>query len=231
MSKVTYDPNDLTITVAGVEDIERQLGDLKGKTPAAMKFAINATARKTRKLMLDKAKARYDVTAKGREHIDELAQRRKARNTNLMAELYIASRDIDLAYFEHSPTQVFSGRNVENAPEVVRGRVLKSSPMKPLFGGPNNTAKEFLAEFVSGHTGMVARQKGSSSPNSTTGRRYPRWRNKDGNVEKLQTVYAPSGPAMHNTIWPEVEPTAAQILQEQLQRRVEMIRAKAGKEL
>lgn len=229
MSRVTYDPKDLTITVAGVEDIEKQLGDLKHKTPAAMKFAINATARKTRKLMLDRAKARYAVTAKGREHIDELAQRKKARNTNLMAELYIASREIDMAYFDHSPTQVFSGRNVANAPEVVRGRVLKSSPMKPLFGGSNSNAKAFLAEFISGHVGMVARQVGSSSPNAVTERGHPRWRTADGRVEKLQTVYAPSGPAMHNTIWPEVEPTAAEVLQEQLQRRVDMILAKAGK--
>ena len=76
---------------------------------------------------------------------------------------------------------------------------------------------------------MVARQVGSSSPNAVTERGHPRWRTADGRVEKLQTVYAPSGPAMHNTIWPEVEPTAAEVLQEQLQRRVDMILAKAGK--
>lgn len=230
MSRVTYNAGNMTITVAGIKDVERQLGKLKSKAPAAMKFAINATARKARRLMLDKAKARYAVNAKGEKHITDLAQRRKARNSNLLAELYIASRDIDIAYFDHSPTQVYSGRDVfTSAPEVVRARVLKASQMKPLTGGSNNTAKGFLAEFASGHTGMVARQIGSSSPQTATSRGYRRWTAADGRVEKLQTVYAPSGPAMHNTIWPEVEPSAADILQEQLDRRVEMILAKAKK--
>lgn len=230
MSRVTYDAGNMTITVAGIKDVERQLGKLKSKAPAAMKFAINATARKTRRLMLDKAKARYAVNSKGEKHITDLAQRRKARNSNLLAELHIASRDIDIAYFDHSPTQVYSGRDVfTSAPEVVRARVLKSSQMKPLTGGSNNTAKGFLAEFASGHIGMVARQIGSSSQQTVTSRGHRRWTTADGRVEKLQTVYAPSGPAMHNTIWPEVEPSAADILQEQLDRRVEMILAKAKK--
>lgn len=231
MSRITYNAGNMTITIAGIKDVENQLGDLKSKAPAAMKFAINATARKTRKLMVEKAKVRYAVNAKGEKHIDDLAQKRRAKNSNLLAELRIASRDIDLAYFDHSPALVFSGREVlSSAPEAVRARVLKSSSMKSLLGGANNAAKGFLAQFASGHTGMVARQIGSSSPNTRTRKGYHRWTTEDGRVEKLQTVYAPSGPAMHNTIWPDVEPTAAQCLQEQLDRRIEMILAKAGKE-
>lgn len=231
MSSVTYDAGNMTITVAGIKDVERQLGELKGKAPAAMKFAINATARQTRKLMVAKAKARYAVNAKGQKHIDDLAQKRKAKNSNLLAELRIASRDIDIAYFQHSPTEVFSGRDVFlSAPEAVRARVLKSSPMRPLLNGPHNAAKGFLAKFESGHTGMVARQIGSDSTHRKTSKGYYRWTTNDGRVEKLQTVYAPSGPAMHNTIWPDVEPSAAQILQEQLDRRIEMILAKEKKE-
>ena len=237
MSRVTYNAGNMTITVAGIKDVERRLGKLKSKAPAAMKFAINATARKTRKLMLAKAKARYAVNSKGEQHIDDLAQKRKAKNSSVLAVLQIASRDIDLAYFDHSPTQVFSGKEVlSRAPEVVRARVLKSSPMKSLDAGTRDTddgpvevGKGFLAKFASGHTGMVLRQIGSSSPNTRTSKGYPRWTSKDGNVELLQTAYAPSGPAMHNTIWPEVEPSAADILQEQLDRRVEMILAKAKK--
>ena len=45
MSRVTYDAGTMTITVDGLEDVERALGDLKKKTPAAAKVAINATAR------------------------------------------------------------------------------------------------------------------------------------------------------------------------------------------
>ena len=232
MSRVSYDAGNMTITVAGIKDVERQLGKLKSKAPAAMKFAINATARKTRRLMIQKAKARYAVNAKGEKHITDLAQKRRARNSDLLATLYVESRDIDIAYFEHSPTTVFSGTEVfTSAPEVVRARVLKSSPMKRLTSDKHDTAKPFLATFESGHTGMIARKPGvtTDKTKTSTHRGYRRWVNEDGIVETTQTVYAPSGPAMHNTIWPEVQPSAADILQEQLDRRVEMILAKAKK--
>lgn len=39
MSRVTYDAGTMTITVDGLEDVERALGDLKKKTPAAAKVA------------------------------------------------------------------------------------------------------------------------------------------------------------------------------------------------
>lgn len=55
MSNVTYSAGNLTITVAGLDTVEQALGDLKRKTPAAAKVAINATARQTRKLMVAKA--------------------------------------------------------------------------------------------------------------------------------------------------------------------------------
>ena len=48
MSNVTYSAGNLTITVAGLDTVERALGDLKRKTPAAAKVAINATARQAR---------------------------------------------------------------------------------------------------------------------------------------------------------------------------------------
>lgn len=65
MSDVTYNAGTMTITVAGLDDVEKALGDLKSKTPAAVKVAINATARQARKLMVAKAKTRYAVNAAG----------------------------------------------------------------------------------------------------------------------------------------------------------------------
>ncbi len=55
MSSITYDAGNMTITVDGLDTVERALGDLKRKTPAAAKVAINATAREARKLMIAKA--------------------------------------------------------------------------------------------------------------------------------------------------------------------------------
>ena len=90
MSNVTYSAGNLTITVAGLDTVEQALGDLKRKTPAAAKVAINATARQARKLMVAKAKTRYAVNAAGRRHLKDLVQRKKASNSSLMAELHIA---------------------------------------------------------------------------------------------------------------------------------------------
>ncbi len=89
MSNVTYSAGNLTITVAGLDTVEQALGDLKRKTPAAAKVAINATARQARKLMVAKAKTRYAVNAAGRRHLKDLVQRKKASNSSLMAELHI----------------------------------------------------------------------------------------------------------------------------------------------
>ena len=69
MSNVTYNRGNLTITLAGLDTVERALGDLRQKTPAAAKVAINATAREARKLMIARAKARYAVNTAGQRHL------------------------------------------------------------------------------------------------------------------------------------------------------------------
>lgn len=234
MRNVTYDAGNVTITVAGLDTVAGALGDLKRKTPAATKVAINATARQARKLMIERAKARYAVNAAGKRHLKDLVQSRKASNRNLIAELKIASFRSDLGYFEHSPTRTYTGREVfEHAPETVRARVLKSSPMKPLGGNVDKTfgpmSKGFLVKFSSGHIGMVQRDIGSYSGHDKTARGFKRWRNKANRVEKLVTMGSPSAAAMHHTIWPMVEPSVEEYLQERLQAQVERVLARAGK--
>ena len=112
MSRVTYDAGNLTIEVDGLDTVAAALGDFKKKTPAAAKVASNATARQARKLMIAKAKARYAVNAAGRRHLKDLVQRKKASNTSLSAELHIAKMRNDLGYFQHRPTERFTGREV-----------------------------------------------------------------------------------------------------------------------
>ena len=68
-STITYNKDNLTITIEGMDEVEKALEDLKRKTPAAAKVAINATAREARKLMIAQAKARYAVNAKGAQHL------------------------------------------------------------------------------------------------------------------------------------------------------------------
>ena len=229
MPRTVYNSGNYTITVIGEEDVARALGDLKGKTPAAIKVAINATAREARKLMIAKAKARYAVNAAGQKHLKELVQRKKATNTSLNAELHIASFRNDLGYFKYSPEGVHTGRDVfENAPPIVRAKVLKAGSMKPLTGEAR-MSKGFVLQFKSGHVGMVQRVIGSNSSRKLTARGKPRWTTKDGRVEKLRTMGSPSATAMHNTIWPEVEQQVEDFLIQRLDAQVDKVLARAGK--
>lgn len=180
-------------------------------------------------LMVARAKVRYAVNAAGRKHLKDLVQRKKATNASLSAELHIASMRNDLGYFQTSPTKTFTGVEVfRSAPKVVKGRVLKSSSMSPLTGA-GAMSKGFLVKFSSGHVGMVQRHEGSSSHNTVTARGKPRWRNKAGQVEKLVTMGSPSATAMHNTIWPEVEPSVEEYLHNRLNEQVQKVLARAGK--
>lgn len=230
MSNVTYDAGNMTITIAGLDTVEAALGDLKRKTPAAAKVAINATAREARKLMIARAKARYAVNAAGQRHLKELVQRKKATNTSLNAEIHIAKMRNDLGYFRTNPPYPthYTGTAWVNGPDVWSGKVLKSGSMKPLPGS-GNKGKAFLAEFKSGHVGMVQRVIGSSSSNTMTAKGRPRWRNAAGDVEKLVTLGSPSAAAMHRTIWPEVEPDVEEFLQNRLDAQVQKVLARAGR--
>ena len=77
MSKVSYSETGTqkTFTLEGLDTVQRALGDLQKKSPAAAKVAINATAREARKVMIAAALARYAVNSKGKEKIRELVIR------------------------------------------------------------------------------------------------------------------------------------------------------------
>ncbi len=218
MSSVSYNRGTMTITVEGLDDVSTALGSLKSKTPAAVKVAINATAREARKLMIAKAKARYAVNAAGMRHLKDLEPRQRA-----------TSLRNDLGYFKTNPTYPthFTGKAWRQGPDVWKGKVLKNSSMKSL-PGEGNKAKAFLAEFKSGHVGMVQRVVGSDSEHTTTKSGAPRWRNRQGNVEKLVTLGSPSATAMHRTIWMDVEPDVELYLLNRLERQVQNTLARAA---
>ena len=231
MSRIQYNrysAGSMTIEVDGLDDVVAILGDLRKKTPAVTKTAINATARQARKLMIAKAKARYAVNSAGQKHLKDLVQTKKASNGSLSAELHVASMRNDLGYFKTSPPVPthFTGGAWRQGPNVWKGKVLKTSPMKTL-PGEGNKSKAFLAEFQSGHIGMVQRIIGSESEYETTKNGHRRWRNKAGKVEKLVTLGSPSITAMHTTIWPEVEPEVELYLAGRLVERAEQILERA----
>ena len=229
MANVLYDEGSYSIILTGTEDVQRALGDLKAKTPAAVKVTVNATAREARKLMVAKAKSRYAVNAKGAPHLKELVQKKKATNSDPSATLYINTFRNDLGYFKYSPTGIFTGNRVlTSAPDVVVAKVLKASGMKPLTGDATHS-KGFLIKFKSGHIGMGQRLIGSSSNNTETENGFPRWTTPDGRVEKVQTMGSPSATAMHRIIWPMVEPDVEDYMRQRLEEQIQKVLRRAGK--
>ena len=91
MSDVTYDAGSLTVTLNGARDVADALGDLAGKTPAAVKTALNATAREARRRMIQAAGERYAVNEAGRRRLKDLKQTQKATNRQLSAKIGVAS--------------------------------------------------------------------------------------------------------------------------------------------
>lgn len=215
------------IGIEGLDTVERALGNLKSRTPQALKVAVNQTARQARRMMITAAKARYVVNAAGQRHLDELKQKKKATNSDPAATLYINTMRNDLAYFENVPSTVYSGMNIRHAPDVVTARVLAGSNLKELTG-KGNLSKGFLAKFKSGHIGMVQRIIGSESKHTVTASGRPRWRNAAGKVEKLQTMGSPSATAMHRTVWPDVQDEVRIYLMARIQDRVDWILNKYG---
>ena len=199
MSIVTYDAGTMTLTVddSGVAQV---LGDLSRKTPAALKVAINRTARQARKDLIKGAEQRYALTARGKARLRLLKLTKNATNTSLEAVIRQSDEGLTLnaSYFEHSPETTFMGRDAFRAPATQSVRVLKGGPMKPLDAGPMKlkkavvqASKGFLIKVRNSNAGndhlmFVARHLGSSSPNTRTNTGKPRWKNRAGQVEKIQ---------------------------------------------
>ena len=70
---------------------------------------------------------------------------------------------------------------------------------------------------------MVQRVVGSSSKNKVTKKGRPCWKTSDGRVEKVQTMGSPSPTAMHNTVFPIVEPEVEEYLEDALLERAERV--------
>lgn len=237
MSRVSVSVNtkvegrNIEIGIAGIDTVTEALGSLGSKTPAALKVAVNATARQARKLMIARAKVRYAVNAAGRKHLNDLRQNRKATNKSPTAQLHISKMRNDLGYFQHSPAEAYTGLDVfRSSPQFYKAKVLKAHSMAPLTGG-GNMSKGFLIHFHNAggndHIGMVQRIIGSHSSHTVTKRGKPRWRNAKGQVEKLQTMGSPSASAMHKTIWPEVQDDVELYLMARLDDQVDRILARA----
>ena len=242
MSDFTYYDAGTTTIGVNADEVKRRLGELQRKTPAVIKVAVNATARETRKEMLRRVLKRYALTAKGKERAKGLKQKVKATNADPAAVLWIGGINgarADLAYFQHRVTVPHPGLSWKTGPTVFKARVLRSGGLHDLGGGPierngvtfGQGSKGFLAEFKSGHVGMIQRHIGKESERTTTKSGARRWRSKSGVVETTQTYSSPSGTAQHHTVWEkeDVHVYAENTLNDRLEKQIAKVMARAAK--
>ena len=237
MSNFTwYDAGATTIGV-NAEEVSRRLGELRRKTPAVIKVAVNATARETRKEMLRRVLKRYALTAKGKERAKGLKQKVKATNADPAAVLWIGGINgarADLAYFQHRVTVPHPGLSWQTGPTVFKARVLRNGGLHDLTGG-GAYSKGFLAKFANDgthqHIGMIQRNIGAASSETTTKSGAPRWRSASGVVEETRTYGSPSGTAQHHTVWEkeDVHVYAENTLNARLEKQIAKVIAKAAK--
>lgn len=231
-----YDAGTTTIGV-NAEEVSQRLGELRRKTPAVIKVAVNATARETRKEMLRRVLKRYALTAKGKERAKGLKQKVKATNASPAAVLWIGGINgarADLAYFQHRVTVPHPGLSWKTGPTVFKARVLRSGGLHDLTGD-GAYSKGFLAKFVNDgthqHIGMIQRHFGAESKRTTTAAGARRWRSKSGVVEQTRTYSSPSGTAQHHTVWEkeDVHVYAENTLNDRLEKQIAKVMAKAAK--
>lgn len=231
-----YDAGTTTIGV-NAEEVSQRLGELRRKTPAVIKVAVNATARETRKEMLRRVLKRYALTAKGKERAKGLKQKVKATNANPAAVLWIGGINgarADLAYFQHRVTVPHPGLSWQTGPTVFKARVLRSGGLHDLTGD-GAYSKGFLAKIVNDgthqHIGMIQRHFGAESKRTTTAAGARRWRSKSGVVEQTRTYSSPSGTAQHHTVWEkeDVHVYAENTLNDRLEKQIAKVMAKAAK--
>lgn len=140
MSYTRYNASDLSIELIGEKDVARALGNCGKKAPLVIRNAVNETAKDARKVMIREAKKRYAVNGTGRRHLNDLKIRKRAKVSDLGAELHIGGpgqKDAmknDLGYFKTIPSRPYVGQDVANAPDLFKAKVLKNSGMKPLPG-------------------------------------------------------------------------------------------------
>lgn len=205
MSKYLKDFSDgmMSVTVEGQRDIERELGELRKKTPNVVKNALNSTAMEARTKLVKKAQERYDIKGKTLRGVHGISITR-ASNKMMAAFLHIKSYKNDLIDFNTNPKTPVSGLS---RPAVATARVLKESGMKPLSGG-DSRSKAFVVRFKSGHLTMVERDLST------------------GSHGKLTSVMGLSASGMLGKTYHQIEPQIELILARRVQEQISKMKAR-----
>lgn len=173
--------------------VQDALGTLKGDTGKVLKNAVNATARKAKKQLADKAKETYAVQ---QSRFTKAMKQRNATAANPTATIEVTGKQLELKDFEVSP----DAYNPQSPPDIVRARVALSSQLKGLKAG----TKAFLVKFKSGHVSVAQRRTKS---------RYP--------IKKLLSNSVPKMVGSQERVYGIIEPQIYDTLIENIQKEIQ----------
>lgn len=157
---MSYTPRlrEVEINIAGVEELERKLGNLKSKAPQVLSRAINRAAEKARTETKREAAARYFVS---QGNVLKTITLSKASTAKLSAEMKSKGSQIALSKFKVSPKRGVKRTSKGGySPSVYKVAVKKEGGMKTLHVDP----KSFIATMKSGHVGVMRRDGSERMP-------------------------------------------------------------------
>lgn len=184
-----------------LKDIQIKLGSLEKKTPNVLKNAINMAARKTRKMLPEKARERYTIKGSKMKKNISLTS---ASISNLGAKIKVKGRPHQLIYFQ-------TRKNGVRMAAKARGRNDRS--LKELISSTGG--KAFITTIDNGEDQNGNRnRKHRTVLQRLTKSRYP-----------LVTLAGPSDPEMlgNQDVYGNLEPSIQQELMKSINKQIQRV--------
>ena len=161
--------------------IDKKLGSVQADSRKILKNAVNATAKKARSDLVNKAREEY--VAKKKSLNDNTNIKPKATASDPSATINVTGTVLELKQFKATAPK--SG---------AKAQILTGGSLKLIQSKRGTKAKAFLATFSSGHQAIVQRQDGetykSASGRSKRQEKYGRYADMT-QIKKLLSVSAP----------------------------------------
>lgn len=190
--------------------IERKLGALSSEKYKVLKNAINATAKRAKKDIAEKAQEEY--TAK-KGAISKVSKLKSATATKPEATITVTGKPMELKQYK-----------TRNPKSGSQAQILASGGMKPIQSQRGTKAKAFLATFASGHKAIVQRQDGKRYSGQGASRRAAKW-GSGADMTAIKSLLSISYPKMvgGEKVYGALAPEIYENLMENLQKEIRKV--------
>ena len=215
MSKTTTIQDGLVtfrIDETVLQQIEKALGDMAGESRKVLKNAVNATAKKARTDLVNKA--REEFTAK-KTAISKKAEIERASVSKPSAIVKFSGETLELRQFKTTAPK--SG---------VKAKVAASGTLKLVQSQKGSRAKAFLATFQSDHTAIVQRQDGQryKTAKGRAARQDKYGKGADMTfIKKLVSISAPKMIGDEKKVFGVLRPTIYKDLMANIQKEIDKV--------